>query len=959
MRKSYSSTNFKKSKNFGLAQYFSIQEKFVKTNDQIINYIKSTKGKITVIKNYYPYFRIKLNKNSLMQILHKINDKFFYIQEYLKLVINSEKRQSICLESKEYFDKYINLLNYRNYFSILLKNPRNKNVQLKISKKSLQMIIKYLGIDFNEEVFNFIEITIYKEITAYHFEDYNNLNEVLYSIYDENFGKINFYIYKQKKILDPISNYSVKRILDMKNKKDDTNSYYFSFSDDKYFSFKIKKSKFFEKKNKNYIEKLAVKSDYKLLCNKYNKNKGFVSKWKKIEKDNIVTRMKKPDPTEFDDFLFVGEKLINELPKIEERKKEFYSKLSNENNYFISIKDINNQNKYINAQYIKLMHIKSTEIDLNNNDNKKYIFDFEIKDFSNKDISVPLNNDQISNCFLNPSLDKYIGILNNNEKYLVKVDFFKNLLNNCKLLDKKNKIEIEYPSKEEKEFSLKEINIDEQDEIKVIEGKINIINEKDTINIIKDEIKYEVKNNEGKETIDGLIIYENNKINNKKDEIKVEENKNEEKENNIEKLLINDNNKINNNKVEIKVEENKNEEKENNIEKLLINDNNNKINNSKDEIKVEENDNIDEIKAEDNNNEEKENNIGKLLINENYKINNNKEEIKERVNNNEEKENNIDKILINKNEIKDEVNNNEKKEKNLNYINNEIKEEIKDEVNNNEGNENNLNNIKVQLIGKIKDEVNIKNINELLTNENDKIKNIKDRIKDEMNNKEGKEKNINDLLIKENDNINNITDEINNNNRKDKNINENDKINIIKEEIKAGLKNNEVNRKNISELLINENDKININEEIKDELNNNEGNEKVNELLISKNNKINNIKDEIKDKFNNDKRNVKNISELFINIKNEQGGQKSRNLKKNKSNSILFGNHFSERKNSELINSETCDSNGSASKINRSSFLLNSFNIMPEKDLYSIQNVVKIKKRDKKKKDNIDKNNKK
>ena len=32
---------------------------------------------------------------------------------------------------------------------------------------------------------------------------------------------------------------------------------------------------------------------------------------------------------------------------------------------------------------------------------------------------------------------------------------------------------------------------------------------------------------------------------------------------------------------------------------------------------------------------------------------------------------------------------------------------------------------------------------------------------------------------------------------------------------------------------------------------------------------------------------------------------------------------------------------------------------MPEKDLYSIQNVVKIKKRDKKKKDNIDKNNKK
>ena len=519
--------------------------------------------------------------------------------------------------------------------------------------------------------------------------------------------------------------------------------------------------------------------------------------------------MKKPDIIEFDDFLFSGEKLlINELSKIEENKKEFDIKLSSEKNYFISIKDINNQNKYISAQYTKLMHKKSTEIDLNNNDNRKYIFDFEIKDYSNEDISVPLNNEQINNCFSNPSSDKFIGILNDNQKYLVKVDFFKNLLKNCKLLDKKNKIEIEYPSKEVKEFSLNEINIDEQDEIKIIEGKINIINENNKINNIKEEIKYEVNNIEGNGKNINELLNENDIISNIKEDIKDEMNINKGNENNIDELLINEINKINN----------------------------------KEEIKDEENNNPNE-----NNREEE------LLIKENNTINNNKEEIKE-------------------------------------------------VVKNNEGNKKNLNNIKEE----IKDEINLKNTNELLRNENDKIKYNNEGKKDEMNNKEGNEKNKNEILINENDEINNI------------------------------------------------------NEERKDELNNNEVNKKkVNKLLINEKNTMNNIKDEIKEKFKYDKGNVKKINELFIKIKNEQGGQKSRNLKKNKSNTILLGNHFSERKNIEFLNNETCDSNNSASKINRSSFLLNSFNIMPEKDLYSIQNVVKIKKRDKKKKDNIDKNNKK
>ena len=77
--------------------------------------------------------------------------------------------------------------------------------------------------------------------------------------------------------------------------------------------------------------------------------------------------------------------------------------------------------------------------------------------------------------------EKYIGILNNDKKYLIKIEFLKNLLKNWKILDKKYKFYIEYPLKEEKELSLNEIIIDEQNKITKIFGKVSKRNENDKL----------------------------------------------------------------------------------------------------------------------------------------------------------------------------------------------------------------------------------------------------------------------------------------------------------------------------------------------------------------------------------------------------------------------------------------------------------------------------------------------
>ena len=506
MKRSYSSGFFepKKSKFYN---FLLLQEKYNKTNEQLLDYIKSKERTIN-ISNKKPILNIRLYNNSLINIFNKINDEYFFIQDFLKLIIMSEKRDTISIESKESFDKYITLLDNKTCFNIKKSYNNDDNNRIQISKKSLLLIFKLLGIKFGEEIlFSYIEIMIYEEITEYHFEEYKNLGELIYNIYNNTFGKNSFYILNNNNnIVYPITNYSIKKITNMLN-INDTN-----INNNKFFRFLLKdiNVKLYREKNKYLLERLSNKNDYKFIYNKYHDNYSnchIIDKWKNIENNNIISRMQKSNIIELNDFLFSTEQLLNKtLSNLEKNKRDLHIKISNENNYFIPIKDINHNTKYINLQYIKLINKKLLLYNPKDNYNQ---FMCHIPDFTGKMSSISINNEEINNNYLDSSTEKYICILNNNTKYLVKVNNIQNLLNNYKIINKKYQFNIELPEKEEKKFSFNEIKINEQSKIRSVEGKIiktykkNIVNNNNN-NVISNEIKN--NNEEGKQKINKLIL---------------------------------------------------------------------------------------------------------------------------------------------------------------------------------------------------------------------------------------------------------------------------------------------------------------------------------------------------------------------------------------------------------------------------------------------------------------------
>ena len=120
MKKSFSSGFFTRRKNSALYNYFCMQDQYNKTNDQLIKFIKSKERTIAISKKK-SNLNIKLYNSSIINIFKKINDKSFYIQDFVKLITISEKKDTVSIESREYFDKYINLLNNRNYFFTYIK----------------------------------------------------------------------------------------------------------------------------------------------------------------------------------------------------------------------------------------------------------------------------------------------------------------------------------------------------------------------------------------------------------------------------------------------------------------------------------------------------------------------------------------------------------------------------------------------------------------------------------------------------------------------------------------------------------------------------------------------------------------------------------------------------------------------------------------------------------------------
>jgi len=476
MKKNKSSNLFRRTKELLLDNYFYFNDNFKRR--KIENFLKSKKRHFNIINSSKTRnnFNINFESKSLESIFHKINNKYIYIQDYIQLIIISQSKDTISLELRESYDRYIKIFDRHESFDVIIKkrNEYNKN-SIKISQKSLMLIFKYQSIRLWEDIISYLEIMIYEEYSATALYDFDNSNEIIYNIYSDNIGKNIFYILNNNDVLIPISNYSIKRIFNMMvaNPRNSTNS---NFNDvnNKYCKIKIKDSHalFYEENNKKLLNKLSLKNDYKYLYNKYHDNGGIINKWEIMEKNNLLVRQKRPNIMEFNKFLFPIENLLNDIllkmGKTKDKDKDnLLNKISNENNYFLSVKDINNNLRYINSQYIKLFYLKSLYY---NQKDVQYIFNFDVKDYLGERMTISLDKSQINNLKSKPLSDKYICISKNTNKYLIKVDFLQNILKNCKILDKKYKFELH--TKETKFFSMNEIIVDEPQKICSIQGKV-------------------------------------------------------------------------------------------------------------------------------------------------------------------------------------------------------------------------------------------------------------------------------------------------------------------------------------------------------------------------------------------------------------------------------------------------------------------------------------------------------
>ena len=121
MKRSYSS-GFYDPQKLRFYKSLILEERYNKTNEQLLNYIRSKERTINISAKK-SQLNIKLYNDSLINIFKKINDENLYIQDYIKLIIISQKRDTISVEKGETFSKYITLLNKQKFFKI--KNNSN------------------------------------------------------------------------------------------------------------------------------------------------------------------------------------------------------------------------------------------------------------------------------------------------------------------------------------------------------------------------------------------------------------------------------------------------------------------------------------------------------------------------------------------------------------------------------------------------------------------------------------------------------------------------------------------------------------------------------------------------------------------------------------------------------------------------------------------------------------------
>ena len=194
MKKTKSSNLFIRTKELLLDNYFYFNDNFKRR--KIENFLKSKKKQFNVINSFKSKnnYNINLESESLNIIFNKINNKYIYAQDYIQLIIISQSKDIISLELRESYDKYIKIFDRHESFDIIVKKRNEYDKRnIKISQKSLMIIFKYQSIRLWEDIISYLEIMIYEEYSAIALCNFDNYNEVVYNIYNDNIGKIFLY----------------------------------------------------------------------------------------------------------------------------------------------------------------------------------------------------------------------------------------------------------------------------------------------------------------------------------------------------------------------------------------------------------------------------------------------------------------------------------------------------------------------------------------------------------------------------------------------------------------------------------------------------------------------------------------------------------------------------------------------------------------------------------------------
>ena len=485
-------------------------ERFIKENEKLYQYIKKKNIPIIIKSSLFKEEGIHIKNKSLLKIIKQSyleNDlKIYLTTQIITETVQFETSLSKNISYNPKIEKLIKNINYLNiYFPLKQKN------NILIKKESFKKIFKKMGMDYYNDIYNFMQFTI-TEISY----EYNRSKKVYVLKGVKSLKKLMeqntiFYIDKNNKnIYDeliPLSNYSTQKIFNLFNGGKNT----------KYLllNYEIKDEDFinYENKNRNYLNKLTNTSDIKNMLLKYDiKSKTDPEIVIKQEK---LKRYEKLDTNDLDIYLNNAEEtLLNIEEQINNKKNEILKLTEEPNNQFIEVIDSNGYIRFINSQYLKLMNVENDKLDKN-------IYSFDFYDYNNENITVMKKS--LEN--LSKEEKYYVEIKIKDKNYLINKNKLLKICDSWKILYQEDTIDV-YDTKNIK----KELKENENEKINILLVDTNIV--------VQDVIN-EIKINENKEDIKNESYNENeNDIINEKDEdnliiIEEEENNIQEDDNKL------------------------------------------------------------------------------------------------------------------------------------------------------------------------------------------------------------------------------------------------------------------------------------------------------------------------------------------------------------------------------------------------------------------------------------------